>query len=197
MRLDIYNRQADRIIIAQELLTARMAVHNELGSILLESRHYLNDSAAISEEILLQALKNANTYLLREYEQDDTARDALTDAMEIAEAIGVDVEVNGVLPTDESRRGVLAAAITECATNAVKHAGGDALSVSIRDTGAGTVFTLQSNGKTPEGEVAASGGLLSLRSLVEQEKGGMRIESKPCVRLTIELPRADRSLQEY
>ena len=41
--------------------------------------------------MLLQALRNTNTYLLREYEQDDTARDALADAIDMAETIGVEV----------------------------------------------------------------------------------------------------------
>lgn len=95
LRLDIYNKQADRIIIAQELLTARMAVHSEVGNVLLESRHYLTDPSSFDENKLLQALKNTNTYLLREYEEDDTARDALTDALEMAEAIGVDVLISG------------------------------------------------------------------------------------------------------
>ena len=61
MRLDLYNKQADRIISAQELLTARMTVHNELGHVLLESRHYLTAPESIDESLLLQVLKNTNT----------------------------------------------------------------------------------------------------------------------------------------
>jgi ADP-ribosylglycohydrolase len=49
MRLEQYGRQADRIIIAQELLTARMAVHSEVGNVLLESRHYLMKPTSIDE----------------------------------------------------------------------------------------------------------------------------------------------------
>ena len=196
LRLDIYNKQADRLIIAQELLTARMAVHNELGSILLESRHYLNEPADIDEEILLQALKNTNTYLLREYEEDDTARDPLTDAMEMAEAIGIEVTVSGILPEAEPRRGILAAAITECATNTVKHANGDVLSVGIRDTGDRLLYTFRGNGLPPKKEITESGGLLSLRALVEMAGGAMRIESTPQVELTITLPKTDGSAVE-
>ena len=196
LRLDIYNKQADRIIIAQELLTARMTVHNELGSVLLESRHYLNEPADIDEEILLQALKNTNTYLLREYEEDDTARDPLTDAMEMAEAIGIEVTVSGILPEAEPRRGILAAAITECATNTVKHADGDVLSVGIRDIGDRLLYTFRGNGLPPKKEITESGGLLSLRALVEMAGGAMRIESTPQVELTITLPKTEGSAAE-
>ena len=206
MRMDIYNKQADRIIIAQELLTARMAVHNEVGNILLESRHYMKDPSSIDEEILLQALKDTNTYLLREYEEDDTARDPLTDALEMAGAIGVKVKITGSVPEGGTAREILAAAINECATNTVKHADGDWLTVEVRKEGSGQegtgkpahdfCFILQSSGsaggKRPSGEPAMteiheSGGLLSLRTLVEREGGTMQIESTPEFRLMIRL----------
>ena len=191
MRLDIYNKQAERIIIAQELLTARMTVHNELGSVLLESRHYLNEPADIDEVILLQALKNTNAYLLREYEEDDTARDALTDALETAEAIGIDVLISGPVPADEPYRSLLAAAIGECASNTVKHAGGDRLTAEVQSTDAETVYILRGNGKAPNGPIRESGGLLSLRSLVEQEGGTMRAEAAPSFTLTIHIPKTN------
>ena len=188
-RLDIYNRQADRIIIAQELLSARIAVHSEVGNVLLESRHYLNDPASFDEERLLTALKNTNTYLLREYEEDDTARDPLREALETAEAIGVDVEIKGPIPSEEPYRAVLAAAVGECASNAVRHAEGDRLDAEIRMEEDRITYDLRSNGRPPEEEIRETGGLRSLRSLVENEDGQMRIEISPVFRLTIRLPR--------
>ena len=188
MRLDIYNKQADRIIIEQEMLTARMAVHNALGNILLESRHYLQDPASADEGMLLQALKNTNTYLLKEYEEDDTLRDPLTDALEMAEAIGVAVSISGIPPAADPARSVFAAAVTECATNTVKHADGNALRAEIRSSGKETVFILTGSGNPPEGEIRETGGLRSLRALAEKHGGTMETESDPCFRLTIRLP---------
>ena len=178
-----------QIIIAQELLSARIAVHNEVGNVLLESRHYLNDPASFDEERLLTALKNTNTYLLREYEEDDTARDPLRDALETAEAIGVDVELFGPIPSEEPYRTVLAAAVGECASNAVRHADGDRLDVEICMEEDIITYDLRSNGRPPEEEIRETGGLRSLRSLVENEGGQMRIEISPVVRLTVRLPR--------
>ena len=188
LRLEIYNRQAERIIIAQELLTARMTVHDELGSVLLESRHYMSNPASIDEALLLQALKNANTYLLREYEGDDTAVDPLTEAVRMAQAIGVKVELTGVPPTEEGPRAVLAAAIRECAANAVKHAEGDRLTADARRTEAGFRFTLCTNGQPPSAPIRETGGLLSLRTLAESQGGSLRIDCLPEVRITITIP---------
>ena len=195
MRLDLYNRQAERIIIAQELLAARMEVHNELGSVLLESRLYLNEPEAIDEEVLLQALRTANTYLLREYEQDDSAGDPLAEAFETAEAIGVETDLAGDLPEGEPARGILAAGIRECATNTVKHAGGDTLCVRIRESREGTAFSFAGNGAPPEGEITEAGGLRALRELVEYHRGTMKVESSPQARITILLPAAEEEKQ--
>ena len=195
LRLEIYNRQAERIIIAQELLTARMAVHDQLGSVLLESRHYMTDPSSIDEELLLQALKNANTYLLREYEKDDTAMDPLTEAVDMARAIGVQVELTGVPPAEEKPRAVFAAAIRECATNAVKHADGDCVQVDARRTGTGYTFTLCSNGMSPAEPIRETGGLLSLRTLVEKCRGVMRVKASPAFCVIIELPPYDSSIE--
>ncbi len=191
MRLDIYNKQAERIIIAQELLTARMAVHSEVGNVLLESRQYLNDPASFDEEKLLQALKYTNTYLLREYEEDDTARDPLSEAVETAQIIGVDVLISGPLPADDPYRSLLAAAIGECASNIVKHADGDQLTVEIRQTDKEMTFILYGNGEAPKNPVRESGGLLSLRSLVEKEGGTMQTEATPSFTLSIRIPKTN------
>ena len=188
MRLDIYNQQAKRIIIEQEILTARMAVHNELGNVLLESLHYMKDPDSYREEQLLQTLKNANYYLLREYEADDTARDPLTEALSMAEAIGVEAQISGIPPEGEPNRGILAAAIRECATNTVKHADGNLLQAEIRRENQETELILRSNGAPPAGEIRESGGLKSLRTLVEKHQGSMQAESAPGFQLTIRLP---------
>lgn len=189
MRLDLYNKQAGRIVIAQELLTARMTVHSEVGNVLLESRHYLRNPASIDEETLLQALKNTNTYLLREYEADDSAGDPLTDAVETAAAIGVDVCISGPIPSADPFRKVLAAAIGECATNTVKHAGGVSLSAEIRESDTVVTYRLKTDGEAPRGPVREAGGLRSLRTLVESAGGAMRIEAATGFLLTIQLPK--------
>ena len=189
LRLEIYNRQAGQIIIAQELLTARMTVHSEVGNALLESRHFLTNPESFDEEKLLLSLKHLNTYLLREYEQDDTGRDILADSIDMSETIGVSVEITGVIPAADPFRRILAAAVMECASNTVKHANGTHLTVEIQNNAADITYCLRNNGTIPAGTIHESGGLLSLRSLVEKENGTMQVKSSPEFALILCLPR--------
>lgn len=186
-RLDIYNRQAERIIIAQELLNARMQVHNETGHVLLASRHCLDHPGSIDEAKLLLLLRNTNASLLKEYENDDTERDPLIDAMEMAESIGVTVNLAGALPSDGVRRTILAAAVSECATNTRKHADGNYLNVTVEDADDRFRFRITSIGPKAGTVINESGGLTSLRSLVENVNGEMQITADSELTLTISL----------
>jgi len=184
-RLEIYNRKAEQIIISQELLNARMQVHNETGHVLLASRHYMDHPNAVDEAALLETLKLTNAHLLKEYEEDDTDRDQLSEALEMAREIGVTVRLSGFIPEDGARRMVLAAAINECATNTRKHADGDLLEVEIEERGKQCMITLACNGEVPMKPISESGGLASLRTLVENAGGSMEISLSSVFKITI------------
>lgn len=186
-RLEIYNRTAEQIIISQELLNARMQVHNETGHVLLASRHYMDHPSAIDEEALLQTLKLTNAHLLKEYEEDDTERDALSEAIEMAGEIGVTVRLTGMIPEDGTPRSILAAAVSECATNTKKHADGDLLVVNAEETEGRWTFRLSGNGEPAGKPVSESGGLSSLRTLVENVNGTMEVATLPSFTLIIKI----------
>ena len=188
-RLEIYNRRAEQITISRELLNARRQVHSETGHILLASRHYMEHPESIDEDSFLSALKQTNMHLLKEYEEDDTEVDQLADAVEMAKAIAVKVKINGMIPETGELRDILASAINECATNTQKHADGDTLTVTTEEKGDMVIFILTGNGQPPEKDTVGSGsvhentiretgGLASLRTLVENAGGTMEIKAE-------------------
>ena len=191
-RLDIYNRNAERIIISQELLNARMQVHSETGHILLVSRHYLDHPGSVDEAAFLETLKITNEHLLREYEEDDTERDPLAEAVEMAGAIGVTVKMSGLIPEEDTARNILAAAVSECATNTRKHSDGDYLYVEVDEEKDELTFKLSSRGKAAELQEVGSGGLGSLRALVENAGGTMAVSLSTAFILTIYLPKTGK-----
>ena len=187
-RLEIYQRKAEKIIISRELLNARMQVHNETGHVLLASRRYMDRPDSVDEAALLNTLKMTNTYLLREYEEDDTQRDPLGEAIEMAKAIGVSVSFTGMIPAEGSPRNILSVAINECATNARKHADGDALRVAVQEEEGFISFRVSSNGQSPKKSVNETGGLLTLRTLTENAGGTMEIHTQPEFCIDIRIP---------
>lgn len=187
-RLEIYNRNAEQIIISRELLNARMQVHNETGHVLLASRRYMDKPSSVDEEALLNTLKVTNTYLLREYEEDDTQRDPLSEAIEMAKAIGVNVSFSGMIPAEGSPRNILSVAINECATNTRKHANGDELKVDVREEDGFVSFRVSSNGESPKKKINETGGLLTLRTVAENAGGSMKISTEGEFCIDIRIP---------
>ncbi len=152
----------------------------------------MDHADAIDETMLLQALKNTNSYLLKEFEEDDTVRDPLADALEMAESIGVTIKLGGLLPEDKDVRSLLAAAIRECATNTRKHADGDLLLVDTAETDEGFELKLSGNGRVEAGPVKETGGLKSLRTLAENTGGSMEALADKEFTLRIFVPKKSK-----
>lgn len=174
------------MFIKQEEATARSALHNELGQVLLMGRHSIEHPESTDAAMVALMTRQMNRFLLGESETTrPTEEDELGQAIRMAKSIGVTVDVKGAPPKESKPLFLLAAAIRECAANAVKHAEGDRLFVSISENAAGTAVTITNNGKPPKSTIAESGGLLSLRRSVEAAGGQMLVQSLPAFSLTL------------
>lgn len=177
------------MFVKQEKASARSALHNELGQVLLMGRHYVLHPESTDSAMVALMTRQMNSFVLGESKAPAVdAEDELQRALRTARSIGVSVELKGAAPEGGKLRSLLAAAIRECAANAVKHAEGDRLFAAITRTAAGTVMTVTNNGRPPKGPVAESGGLLSLRRSAEAAGGQMRIQSLPAFSLTLTFP---------
>ncbi len=177
------------LVAAREVMNARMTVHNRMGGVLLSGKYYLDHPEDVKEEELLRLLEYNSHFLLGEAEQPDRERDPLEDALQTARRIGVSVAITGDIPNTEPARRLIAQAVEQCAANAVRHAGGDRLTVVITggDTEVSAVFS--NNGSPPKGPIVETGGLAVLRRTVEGAGGAMAVKSEPAFRLSIILPK--------
>ena len=194
-RMKAYQVRAADMFMDQELLDARVAVHDGLGALLLQSRSYLEGNMDDEEE-LLKSLKYTNGFLLSESEAIDEERDHYQDGLRMAEGIGVNVSIEGEKLLDRRGAGIdadkitqirniLGQAIGECAANTIKHAGGDEVKVLIQRQDSTMILELTNNGEPPKDDIKETGGLLSLRHMVDNMNGEMYIESEPEFRLKI------------
>ena len=186
LRMRAFSQEASGLAMEQEILAARVAVHDEMGHVLLRGRYYMEHADNADGAGLLALLRQTNETLLYEAEQpDDAASDPVEEAVRLARSIGVSVRMAGETPPAAAP--LLAQAIRECAANAVKHAGGDSVWVRAAREGDRLVFTVASNGRPPAAPITETGGLRSLRLAVEAAGGHMRVESQPAVCLTLTL----------
>ncbi len=184
------NKEIVEVTAAQEILNARLKIHDELGSNLLLIRKYLSNGGSDEEmKTIREKLQMNVAFLKNGYEP--VTNDDYTLLFETARKLGVDVEVYGTLPESDIRKAVLSTAIHECLTNTIRHAKGDRLYIHLSEQEEFLTAVFTNNGKQPEAEIRETGGLHSLRGLVENAGGQMHIQSQPEMRVTIIIPKEE------
>ena len=177
-RIRLMTIEQNELVMNEEILKARIALHDEVGYLLLRSRYYFENPSMSDVEAIFELTARTNTLLLSEAENLDNAdSDLIAYAVKLAESIGVRVTMNGCVPPNAQQ--FVALAIKECAANTVKHAGGDTLTVDIQNAHDGFICEIRNNGKPPKSAVVPKGGLLSLQKTAEQQGAAMLIESEP------------------
>ena len=175
------------MIREEEILAAKIRIHDDVGRALLALKSYLIRGG--DREALMELWKFTTEVLKGENDPDSSA-DRIGALKDAAEAVGVELTVNGSIP--EELRKVIAIAIHECLTNTVKHADGTKLNVDITEENGLVTAVFTNDGKPPEGELSEKGGLKSLRTAVEQVRGEMELAADPQFRLTIRAERKER-----
>ncbi len=187
-KLLAYNKQIEQVITQQEILNAKVHIHDELGSGLLAIKRYLVSGGSDKERAdLLDRLKGNIRFLQQEAVADE--QDEYSLILSTAENLGVSVQISGTLPPTQPNKHILATAIHECFTNIIRHTSGDTLYVSITENDHTVTAQFTDNNTHPVGEIAETGGLRSLRDLTERASGAMQITAAPRFCLTITLPK--------
>ena len=190
-RMKEFSERSAELAMSEELLKARVTVHDEIGHVLLRIKYYLDKPEMTDERKLVELIRTMNDLLMSDAEMPESGSGedggTVEASVRAASAIGVDVVLRGELPEDGLFRAILARAIRESAVNAVKHAGGRVLTVDLSASPGGSSAALTNDGRTPSGKVRESGGLASLRVMVENARGSMTVESEPRFRLMIKV----------
>ncbi len=172
----------------QEILTAKMRVHNKMGNCLLAARQYIMQGMPQERK---QDMLDLWTDSLEDLGEEISAQDektALEEIIRIAESIGVEVSFRGEMPADDAEAGILETALRETVTNALHHAGATRLDMTVKNENGTVTAVFTNNGRTPEGEIREGGGLGSLRERVERSGGKLEIQSTPEFVLKVTLP---------
>ena len=182
------SRNVVAIAREEEILSMKMRIHNELGSDTLKTRQYiLSGCPAQRKTELLSCWRRTLSQLSGGIEQECDS-DLYSELQETASAIGAEIELEGELPPEHGAAGLIVAAVRECLTNMIRHAGGTVLHVkaAFDDSAAAAVIT--NNGSVPSAPITEGGGLGALRVIIEKAGGAMTVLSEPYFSLTVRIP---------
>ena len=186
---EMYERMADDIK-EKENLELKVYIHDIIGRSLLTIRDIIENGADADGK--LEALREAVSVL-----SSDRARLNCTmdEVRETAEKLGVKLHAEGGLPSGSTAEALTAAAVAECVTNCVRHAGGNEVYVRIAARNSAVYdITITNNGKKPEGPIIEGSGLSGLRRRIEAAGGEMHTAFSPRFALLITLPGKENEL---
>lgn len=179
-----YNRELAQMITAEEILAAKVRIHDELGQGLLLTRKYLlRGGTAEDRDKLLQVLRKNNS--LMEHNRSESGKSYLDVILEAASDMGVRLVIDGAMPERQAISDVITTAIHENLTNTIRHAQGDELRVEIRNEHGFCTAVFTNSGRLPDGPVEERGGIATLRTLVESADGRMELEHTPRFKMTL------------
>ena len=170
-----YSKILDKSIREQEMLTAKIRLHDDVGRCLLALRAYLSNDNGDRKK-LVELWKTTVSILKMESERIESDN-RMTILDKAAAAVGVSIIYEGDIPKELEN--LCATAIHECLTNTVKHADGTKLFVAFRGDDNEFAFEITNDGKPPVNEIKETGGLHNLRRIIELEGLIMEIESLP------------------
>ena len=197
VRLRQLNDDIEKLTAEKEILDTKRKVHDDLGRTLIMTRRYLDTKDEdLGKEII--KLWKLNTMLLKGEESEEDVFQYSGVVHDIRKT-GLEVNIEGALPTDKNTKEVVIAALSTCATNTLRHGNGTAMYVKISDTKVKTIRSLKekdyikieisNNGRLPEGEFTEGGGLSNLRKSVERLGGLMNIEVLDRFKVILKLPK--------
>ncbi len=183
-----YNKNMLDVIHHEEILKAKINIHNEMNELILESSYLLSNDDKEKKNKILSKWENNALLLFKEAEHIH-ADDFIHDLTVLADAMGVKMKCDNysILSHNESLVGLFTHASKEALTNIAKHADSKELIVNIKKENDLIIMSFANDNNKNTKTIKKGGGLLNLEKHVEQLKGKMFIINKEQFILRIEV----------
>ena len=187
--LKAYSLKIDDVVRRQEILQAKVNIHDEMNRLMLATVAAEMDNVEALDRIFTQWQKNA---LLLCLEAEEKTGQNATDQLErFAQLLGIELHWNGSFPDtmSENQRELFLTAVREAIANAVKHAEAKALTVSFAESDTVIRCTFENDGTVRAGEVRFTGGLANLSLLAGEQNAVLSAEAGETFKLHLLFPK--------
>ncbi|MBE5864552.1 MAG: hypothetical protein E7295_17190 [Lachnospiraceae bacterium] len=188
-RLLKYHEEIMDTVRMEEILQAKMSIHDEMNRLLLTTRRAVISKDAEERRKAVLAWKSNALLLCREAQAKSNIEEALKDLTVVATAMGIEMVMEETPSFREERTlELFVLATREAMVNAVKHA--DAKKMNVRILGEASFWTIvyENDGAVPKGPIHETGGLRNLHQKLEGLGGSMETMVAPMFRLTVHIP---------
>ena len=171
-----YYLSIDDSVKRQEILQAKMSIHDEMNRLMLSTAAADKEDSKALDNIFSLWEQNA---LLLCLDAENKSNQHQTAAVEsLAAALGISVIWNSALPEElsEKQKELFFFTLQEAIINAVKHAGAKQMDISFKETDEEIICRFKNDGSIPQREVKFEGGLANLARLASEQDAELNVE---------------------
>lgn len=183
--LKAYGLKIDEAVRRQEILQAKVNIHDEMNRLMLSTVAMdIENDAELRQNFSLWE-RNALQLCLEADERKDENAAAQLESM--AQALGLRLVWREALSDTitAQRRELFFLAAQEAIANAVKHADAGQLEITFAQTDDEILCTFENDGRVPKGAVRFTGGLANLSLLAAEQNARISAESGETFRLSL------------
>lgn len=166
-RLQDYNLVIDDVVRRQEILQAKVHIHDEMNRLMLSTVCAREEKGESLDNII--ALWKNNALLLCRASADQELENFADELEKIGEALGITLKRQEYPSLTREERELVFCAAQEALANAAKHAAATELSITFTKTEEGLLCEISNNGLLPEKPVIFTGGLYNLERLCAEQ----------------------------
>lgn len=186
--LKAYTLKIDDVVRRQEILQAKIDIHEEMNRLMLSTIAADRDDSEALDRIFTQWQQNA---LLLCMEAGTKAEQNADDGLEsLAELLGITLQRKGTLPNvlTEKQRELFYTAAQEAIVNAVKHGEAENLEISFEKSTDGIRCTFENDGNIPKEAIRFTGGLANLLTVAREQGAVLSADTGETFRLSLLFP---------
>lgn len=183
-----YGLTIDDTVRRQEVLQAKISIHDGLNRMMLAAQNSLASEDAEGRREVLRMWKEQSV-LLRSEAAIGSVNNVVADLGALAAVIGIELVWRGApLQASSQALSIFVRSAREAMTNAARHAHAERLFIDISRSADGLRASFTNDGSLPLLPLREGGGLSDLRTLVEGAGGAMEVSSEPGFRLSLFIP---------
>ena len=170
-----YYLSIDETVRRQEILQAKVNIHDEMNKLMLSTMAVENDNPSELDNIFSLWEQNALLLCMEAEKTSETKEETSLDNLAKALKVNLIWDGNGLEELSKKQRELFYSAAQEAIINAVKHAGAKTMRISFIKEKDSICCNFTNDGKIENKNISFSGGLGNLARLSEQQNATLSV----------------------
>ncbi len=174
-----YNQNMQHIIHDNEILSAKIQIHDEMNSLILKTSYLIDNDNETERINILNKWKSNIILLLKEASEENDDIEIINDLETLGKAFGIKVTINNLeLIKNEKISKLFIQTSKECLINVAKHSNAKELKINVTKENDNFILEFINSNNKNKKEIIFGGGLKEIQRQVEELHGKISVNNE-------------------